>query len=182
MILHRCFAWDEASSARRPNGPLWFPRSFQGDGRHDNPDAYGCLYLADRPVSAAVEQLARFRGQRLSEPMLRRRGLPLAIAAVELADEAEVIDLDEPRVLRAERLRPSVVATRARRLTQDYALALHERHAGATALRWWSVFESLWPNFTVFDRAARMLRVLDVERLTLAHPAVAEAADALGLA
>ncbi len=182
MILHRCFAWDESSRADRSNGPLWFPRELQGDGRHDNPDAYGCLYLADRPVSAAVEQLARFRGQRLSDAMLRRRGLPLAIATVELPDDADVVDLDEPRVLRAERLRPSLVATRVRRLTQEYALALHERHAGAAALRWWSVFESLWANLTVFDRAARSLRVREVEPLSLAHPAVAEAADLLGLA
>ena len=61
MILHRCFAWSERAGAKREGGALWFPRAFQGDGRHDNPAAYGCLYLTDREVSGVVEQLAPWR-------------------------------------------------------------------------------------------------------------------------
>ena len=68
LILHRCFAWNERARAGQPDSPLWFPRDYQGDGRHDNPDVYGCLYLTDREVSGVVEQLARFRGQRLIAP------------------------------------------------------------------------------------------------------------------
>ena len=102
MILYRCFAWRERRRVRDEDGPLWFPRSFQGEGRHDNPDVYGCLYLADRELSAVVEQLARFRGQRLIPAMLVRRGLPLALATIELDEGAELIDLDEPDVLMAE--------------------------------------------------------------------------------
>ncbi len=64
MILYRCFAWNRDARNDAADGPLWFPRIFQGDGRHDNPDVYGCLYLADRAVSCIVEQLAPFRGQR----------------------------------------------------------------------------------------------------------------------
>src|SRR5215831_10503660 len=108
--LYRCFAWREAAAPADPDGPLWFPRMFQGDGRHDNPDVYGCLYLADRPVSCIVEQLAAFRGQRLTASMLRRRGLPLALARLELKEGSELVDLDDPIVLRRERLRPSLVA------------------------------------------------------------------------
>ena len=96
MILHRCFAWDERARATQADGPLWFPRVYQGDGRHDNPDVYGCLYLADREVSCVVEQLARFRGRKLLGGALRRRGLPLALAALELPDDAELVDLDDP--------------------------------------------------------------------------------------
>ena len=73
MILFRCFAWDESARHDERDGPLWYPREFQGEGRHDNPDLYGCLYLADRARSCIVEQLARFRGQRLSASLLRRR-------------------------------------------------------------------------------------------------------------
>lgn len=73
MILHRAFAWNSRALETDQDGPLWFPGSFQGEGRHDNPDRYGCLYLADRPLSALVEQLARFRGQRLSSSLLRLR-------------------------------------------------------------------------------------------------------------
>ena len=57
MTLYRCFAWNARATASEPDGPLWFPRAFQGDGRHDNPDLYGCLYLAEQPVSSVAEQL-----------------------------------------------------------------------------------------------------------------------------
>jgi hypothetical protein len=100
------------------DGALWFPRPYQGEGRHDNPAVYGCLYLSEQPLSCVVEQLARFRGQRLTPALLRRRGLPLGLAELELPDDAQLVDLDEPAVLRRERLRPSRVATRERAITQ----------------------------------------------------------------
>jgi hypothetical protein len=180
LILHRCFAWNERARPDQPDSPLWFPRVFQGDGRHDNPDAYGCLYLTDREVSGVVEQLARFRGQRLIDALLVRRGLRLAAAAIELPDGAELVDLDDPAVLRRRRLRPSRVATRDRAITQPQALAVH-RETDAAGLRWWSIHESLWSNYTLFDRVAPRLAVQDVRPLTLDHPAVAEAAEFLGL-
>src|SRR5438067_2427880 len=83
-VRSRRSAWNQAARHDAPDGPLWFPIAFQGEGRHDNPEAYGCLYLADRPVSAVVEQLAAFRGQRLAASILRRRGLPLGLAEIEL--------------------------------------------------------------------------------------------------
>ena len=64
MILHRCLAWNERAAPDAADGALWFPRPYQGEGRHDNPAAYGCLYLSEQPLSCVVEQLARFRGQR----------------------------------------------------------------------------------------------------------------------
>ncbi len=181
MILHRCFAWNAAARHDAPDGPLWFPRLFQGEGRHDNPDVYGCLYLADRAVSCLVEQLAAFRGQRLTAGILRRRALPLALATIELAGDATLLDLDDPAILRRERLRPSRVATRQRPVTQPQALDLYRRHPEAAGLRWWSTWEALWANVTVFDRAAPALRVVDVRELTLDDPALVDAADLFGL-
>jgi hypothetical protein len=181
VILHRAFAWNSRALETDQDGPLWFPRLFQGEGRHDNPDRYGCLYLADRPLSALVEQLARFRGQRLSSSLLRRRGLPLALAELELAADAELIDLDDPAVLRRERLRPSNVATRAREITQTQARRLHDRHRRAAGLLWWSTFESSWINVTLFNRAASRLAVRSVRAMTIDDPAVIEAADFFGL-
>jgi hypothetical protein len=181
LILYRCFAWSARARAGEQDGPLWFPREFQGEGRHDNPDAYGCLYLADREISCVVEQLARFRGQRLVPGMLRRRDLPLAIAELELDDAADVIDLDEPRVLVRERLRPSNVATRRREVTQPQALALHRKHADAAALRWWSSYEAQWANYTIFDRAAPRLSLRAIRELAMDDAAVIEAADFFGL-
>jgi hypothetical protein len=181
LILYRCFAWRERRRERDEDGPLWFPRVYQGEGRHDNPDVYGCLYLADRELSALVEQLARFRGQSFVPAMLTRRGLPLALAAIELDDGAERIDLDEPDVLKGEGLRPSVVATRIREITQPQALRLHNDRPEAAGLRWWSVFESLWANLTLFDRIGEQLRLLDVRTLTPEDTVLVEAADFLGL-
>jgi RES domain len=181
VILHRCFAWDERAGDADPDGPLWFPRMYQGDGRHDNPDHYGCLYLSLSPLSTLVEQLARFRGQRLLPSLLRRRGLPLALADLELDDRAELIDLDDPTVLRRERLRPSLVATRDRRVTQPQALALYEQHRRAAGVCWWSTYEAIWINVTIFDRAASRLRVRSTRALTLDDPIVVEAADFFGL-
>jgi hypothetical protein len=181
VILYRCFAWQADARPDGADGPLWFPRPFQGEGRHDNPDAYGCLYLADRPLSCVVEQLAPFRGQRLSASMLMRRALPLALARLEIPDTVALVDLDDPAVLGRERLRPSRVATKDRSVTQPQALSLFRRHPKAAGLRWWSIWEAQWANITLFDRAARALRLLDVEAVTLRHPAVVEAAELFGL-
>ncbi len=180
MILYRCFAWDRAAATSDPGGALCFPRAYQGDGRHDNPDVYGCLYVAEQALSAVVEQLARFRGSVLVPQILQRRGLPLALATLELPDGARVVDLDDPAVLAAKALRPSLVATRRRDVTQRQALALYR--GGAAAIRWWSTFESLWANVTVFDRAARRLRVGDVHALGVDDVAIRDAAEVLGIA
>jgi hypothetical protein len=181
VILYRCFAWDERAHEQDPDGPLWFPRIYQGEGRHDNPDLYGCLYLSDQALSTVVEQLARFRGQRLLSSLLRRRGLPLALAKLELDNRAELVDLDDPVVLRRERLRPSRVATRQRSMTQPQARMLHDRHPNTAGLKWWSIYEALWMNVTMFDRAADKLRLVSVRPLTIDDPAVVEAADFFGL-
>ena len=136
--------------------------------------------MAIEPVAAIVEQLARFRGSVMVPQILLRRGLPLALAAIDLDDRAALLDLDDPGVLRARQLRPSHVATRQRRVTQPQALALYR--TGASGLRWWSTFESLWTNVTLFDRATPRLRVADVRRLRPGDADVHDAAELLGIA
>jgi RES domain len=183
LRLWRVLPWDGRARARDAGGALWFPRAFQGAGRHDNPERYGCLYVSAAPASAVAETLAPFRGAGDLRPaMLERGGDALALAEIDLPDETALIDLDEPRVLASERLRPSRVASRRRGLTQDYAARLHDAHAEAAGLRWWSTLESTWINVTLFDRASRRLRARRPERLSLDHAAVVEAADLLGLA
>jgi hypothetical protein len=181
VILYRCFAWNARVRSDRPDGALWFPRPYQGDGRHDNADLYGCLYLSEQARSCVVEQLARFRGQRLQPALLVRRGLPLALAELELPDKASLVDLDDPAVLRRERLRPSRVATRAREVTQPQARELYERHPDAAGVRWWSTFESQWLNVTLFDRAGSALRLASVRALDVVDEEIVAAANLLGL-
>ncbi|HVD66228.1 MAG TPA: RES family NAD+ phosphorylase [Gaiellaceae bacterium] len=181
MILFRCLAWDKAASPRARGGPLWFPRMLQGDGRHDNPILYGCLYASAEPVSAVAEQLDRLAGTFLEPTDLIRRGLLLALTAIAVDDEVAFLDLDDPAVLEREGLRPSRVATHDRSVTQAGAAELFTRHEDIAGIRWWSTFEALWANVTVFDRAEELLSVEDVHPLGLGDEVVVEAADYLGL-
>ncbi len=183
MIVHRCFPREPGADEHEEGGALWFPRPFQGEGRHDNPELYGCLYVGESQVGAIAEQLQGFRGdRRLATWMLAREGLPLALAAIQLRDDAVVLDLDDPRILVREELRPSEVATRDRARTQADARMLFERHSEAAAIRWWSTLEASWLNVTVFERAAEALRVVEQRTLTVFDPAIRDAAEFLGLA
>jgi hypothetical protein len=181
--LWRALPLDSGAKAREAGGPLWFPRLQQGGGRHDNPDLYGCLYVAEEPVSCVAELLAPFRGTgKLLPSMLVRYGKTLALAAIELEDGVTVVDLDDPSTLIATDLRPSQVATRRRTVTQRQAAEVYESHPGAVGIRWWSTLESSWINWTLFDRAEMSLALGDVDELTVGHPVVLEAAELLGLA
>jgi hypothetical protein len=181
--LWRVLPWDPAAPGGAPGHPLWVPREFQGTARHDAPDRYGCLYLAEEAVSAVAETLAPFRGTGDLRPeLLVRSGRQLALAELELEAGAMLVDLDEPSVLDAESLRPSVVATGRRSVTQAYAVQLYERHPDAAGLRWWSTLEASWIHVTHFDRALGALTVHGVQPLAIDDEAVAVAAVHLGLA
>ena len=125
-------------------------------GRHDNPTLR--LPLPRRPRGLVRRRAART----LSRPaplraLLVRRGLPLALAELDLDEHADLLDLDDPVVLRRERLRPSQVATRQRAVTQPQARELHDSiRTRRSALV--VDYEALWANVTLFDRAALMLR------------------------
>jgi RES domain len=134
-------------------------------------------------MSAVAEALAQFRGVGvLSQRMLIRANSPLALAQVNCEDDRKLIDLDDPSVLVRTRLHPSQVATKARAVTQAYAARIFDAHPAAIGLRWWSTLEASLANITLYDRAAPGLRLVDIEPLTLEHPATREAADLLGLA
>ncbi len=181
MKLFRCFAWNRDADPNEPDGPLWFPRPLQGDGRHDNPDLYGCLYLSQSGLSTVVEQLARFRSQRLIDSMLRRRGLPLALAEVDLEGDARLVDLDDPNVLVKRSWRPSRVATRRREITQAQAREVFRGSTKSAGLSWWSTYEASWVNVTLFDRARASVNLATVRVLSTRDAIVSDAADLLGL-
>jgi hypothetical protein len=181
--LWRTVPLDRSAAADAPGGPLWFPREQQGQGRHDNPGRYGCLYASEDAVSAVAESLVAFRGTgRLTASMLTRLGRPLALAELALPDDVIVIDLDDPDVLAARHLHPSWVASRDRELTQSIAWDLYGfDKLEARALRWWSTIDSRFANWTLFDIVAESLELIDVTELRLDDPAVREAAVLLGL-
>jgi hypothetical protein len=174
--------WRSEAQPTDPGGALWFPRELQGAGRHDNPDLYGCLYVGESPVSPVAEALAPYRGAGvLTGGMLTRAGTPLALAQLSLSDDSHVVDLDDPLVLLDLDLRPSLVATGARSVTQAHAARLFSQSSTPAGLRWWSTIEASLANLTLFDRAQPNMTVVDVVPLTLADFAVREAADLLGL-
>jgi hypothetical protein len=182
VILWRVLPWDPSARPANPGGALWFPRPFQGTGRHDSPARYGCLYVTESAASAIAEALAPFRGTGDLRPeLLARMGRPLAVAELELGGDGALIDLDDPAVLAAERLRPSQVATTRRALTQEYAARLFDSHPDAPGLRWWSTLEASWINVTLFDRAVPELTVRAVRPLAASDEDVREAARFLGL-
>ena len=183
MRLWRILPWDPSASTSALGGALWVPTAFQGTGRHDAPDRYGCLYLAEHAVSAVAEALAPFRGTGDLRPeLLVRLGRQLALAELELDAHAVLVDLDDPAVLAAEALRPSIVTTGHRNVTQTYALQQFERHPDAAGLRWWSTLEASWIHVTLFDRALGQVTVHSVHALSVNDEVVAAAAAHLGLA
>lgn len=183
MRLWRVLPWDPPAAPDQPGGALWVPRAFQGTGRHDAPERYGCLYLTEDAVAAVAETLAPFRGTGgLGAELLVRAGRQLALAELVLDADALLIDLDDPAVLAGEALRPSIVATSRRAVTQAYARQGFERHPDAAGLRWWSTLEASWIHVTVFDRALAALTVRGVAELMAGDEVVRAAAAHLGLA
>jgi hypothetical protein len=128
-----------------------------------------------------AEFLRTLRTRTINERHFLSEGRPLSLAAVDDAEVADILDLDDPRTLVERSLRPSGVATRNREMTQPMAVAIYEE--GAPGFEWWSTVEASWINVTLFeDRVAdRITLVGDPEPVTLDHPAVREAAEAVGV-
>ncbi|MGH2675666.1 MAG: RES family NAD+ phosphorylase [Actinomycetota bacterium] len=180
-MLYRLFPWTPQAGPEEPGGALHVPRFDQGRGRHDNPATYGALYLSRSPTSPIAELLREYLGRPVEATRLLREGSPVALATIDDDPIRHVLDLDQPANLVARDLRPSGVATRLRRPTQRLALRLYEE--GVDGFEWWSTIEASWINVTLFaDRAAARLSVAaEPEPITLDHPAVREAAEAVGV-
>ena len=182
MRLFRVFPYAPSAASGELGHPLFVPRSFQGGGRHDNPDPYGALYLSQEPTAAVAEHIAHLRGQSLADSDLDRGGLRLAIVELDAPIERRMHDLDEPRVLAQWRLRPSEVATRRRSVTQRWAARVYRGRGSPWGVRWWSKLEASWLHVTLFDRAVDRLGMRDPpERLTTGHSAVQKASEELGI-
>lgn len=76
-----------------------------------------------------------------------------------------------------------MVATRVRETTRRMAADLFRARPVSDGIRWWSTLEASWMHVTLFDRALpRLTLAAPPEPLRAHHPAVREAADALGIA
>jgi hypothetical protein len=128
-----------------------------------------------------AELLMVFRTQPLLAQYLAAEGFPYALASIDDSAVDGLLDLDDPRSLVGRSLRPSSVATRNRKLTRPMARAIYEE--GVPGFEWWSTIEASWINVTLFeDRVVdRLTLAAEPEPLTLDHPAVREAAEAVGV-
>jgi RES domain len=180
-VLYRRFPMIPGAAPDEPGGPLFVPRFDQGEGRHDNPDVYGALYVSRDPVSPVAELLKDMPLGALPPSLLEHEGHAYALVALDDASLEDVLDLDDPRTLVARDLRPSRVATGERTVTQRMALEVYQE--GAVGISWWSTIEASWINVTLFaERASRRLPLAgEPETLTPDHPAVREAAEAVGV-
>lgn len=180
-MLYRVFPEAPGALPGEPGSATYVARSGQGSGRHDNPSHYGAFYAARRAESAIAERIQHLRGQVLSGSDLGRAGgRRLALAAFDDSGLDGVIDLDDPDMLQRRELRPSLVATRRRAETQRIALGIFQE--GARGLGWWSTLEASWPNVTLFaERLAPLAPIDEPQALSIEHPALVAAAEALGV-
>lgn len=180
-MFYRSFPLLAGAGPKDEGGALYTPRFLQGAGRHDNPDRYGALYVSRAPESVVAELLRFLRRHEVDDADFRSEGRPYVLAAITEDGLSDLVDLDDPRTLIDRELRPSRVATRDRELTQSIALTLYEE--GVSGFEWWSTIEGSWINVTLFaDRAlGRLETVGEPEVLTVRHPVVREAAEAVGV-
>lgn len=181
MRAHRVFPYLPSAAPGEPGHADYVPTT-QGTGRLDNPDAYTIRYFAESPAAAVAERLGELSVW--TPPMfLQRRGARLALATVEIPDSVRRLDMDDAQVLLDRDLRPTQVVRRDASVTQAWALKVYEERVSPRGarrwdgIRWWSWFRPEWPVFALWAGESELV---DVKVLDLAHPAVREAAVALG--
>jgi hypothetical protein len=132
-------------------------------------------------VAPVAEHLRALRVRTITDRHLLRESGRLSLAMVDDTTLNDLLDLDDPRNLVARELRPSGVATRDRKVTQPLALSIYQE--GVAGFEWWSTIEASWINVTLFaDRVVDRLTVAgEPEPLTLEHPVLREAAEAVGV-
>ncbi len=179
MKLYRVFYYVASAAEREPGGVFFIPS--QGGGRIDNPGSYDTLYVGDSRAGVCAEAFNRGKYRRQwSSDMLR--GLPIlpgsvrAMAWYEFDDKkSPVCNLDDPRELLAQTLRPSLVATRDYSVSQGWALALFRQRRWSGA-RWWSYHDARWASFGLWKHRCI---AHGVEELTIDDVDLGLAADVL---
>jgi hypothetical protein len=109
-----------------------------------------------------------------------------ALAVVEVPDDLNILDLDDPLVLAALGIKPSQVVGRNPAATQDLALRVfRETTAGGerrwAGLSWWSFHRPFWTNVALWAAPGETLplTVVEVQPLSCGHDAIIESAAAL---
>lgn len=181
MILYRVLLHDPNAAPDEPGGVLYVPPQ-QGGGRIDNPQQYRVLYVGDSPAGVCAEVF--YRGAHRLKwnadmlPLRRYPQLVRSLAWYELPDDAPIANLDDPHRLIEFELRPSNVITRDYSQSQAWALRIFERRAFG-GIAWWSFNDARWKSAGLWN--IDLITDSGTERLTIDHPALAEAAAVLDI-
>jgi hypothetical protein len=180
VLTYRVFPYLPAAGAGQPGHPLYEHRPQRG-GRIDHPD-YHVWYLSRLAKAACGEtfgNLARWEPSILDFPQLP--GAQRALGTYELPDDLRVLDLDDPAQLVRLGLRPTQVVTRNLTFTQAWGHRIwsetdpHSGHRAWQAVSWWSYHRPFWTVLASWIQP----KLVRVEPLTLDHPAIVDAAQAL---
>lgn len=179
----RAFPWSPTAAEGDPFSAAFVPAG-QGYGRFDLPgESAGVRYLAETPDHAVAEKIVRLRNLSLEDADLFEFGFRLALVEVQLDDSlaAGIFDLCAATGLTRSGIAPDRTAFRDRVTTQ--AISQQIDHGGSVGLRWWSAFFGEWHTLVLFNQRIPPgnLSFCAPEPLTPDHPAVRDAADALGV-
>ena len=182
MRLYRVFPYLSSAAPDKPGGALHIS-PLQGAGRIDNPELYRTRYASTSPAGACAEAFTYGDYRTVwSEALLRGApslpGSVRALAWLELRAETKICDLDDPKVLTRNRLRPSQVVTRERTPTQRWARDIFASGLWH-GLSWWSYHDARWTSVALWRQDA--VQAVGVELLTLQHTAITEAARILSI-
>lgn len=187
MLLYRVFPHLPSAGAGESGDAMYLHRP-QGQGRLDNPDRYDTWYFGQTPETAVGESFANltvWRSAMFAFPALP--GASRALGIFELQDDARILDLDDANALRDRALRPTQVIARNRPVTQGWARSIFDERAADGSrkwdgIRWWSYHRPHWTVIALWNPPGEqpVFSCVDVEPLTLTHPAVVDAARSLG--
>ena len=192
-VLWRAFPWDRTA----PEGGPFSVRSVAPPHLHNYGlfDLHGrppVLYLAQTPAHAVAEVLRGLKHDpadplrhQLTDADLTGAGHPRALVSARLPGDLadRVPDFACGETLEHFGVRADELSSRDRRVTQAASRRIHQHRDAVPGFCWWSAFHGDWHVLLLYlDRVALdKLAWGAPEVLTVAHPAVREAAEALGL-
>jgi hypothetical protein len=174
--FYRVFPYLPGAAPDEPGGALYVPP--QGGGRLDNPDLYSVFYASDAEAGAIAEAFGRFPEwtPAILSGIPALPGSARAIATYRLDANVAVCNLDDPAQLSDLGLRPSDIVSRDYIRTREWARRLY-RDGRWAGVRWWSYYDPRWASFAIWSLPS--LSFAGLRPLTLADPAIAEAARAI---
>lgn len=186
MLTYRIIPYKKEAQEGARFSATYLPQP-DGTGRIDNPRRYKAWYLAREPSGAVAEvfggwptwndDMFKF-GSRGSD----LQGAARALVTYRLPDDLPFLDLDHAFALHKRDMKPTSVIERNRPATQAWALRIFEEvnYVGDrlwNGVQWWSFHRPNWRILGLWE--INPGPAVSVELLSVNHPAVIDAADAL---